>query len=320
MTPAPTYNRAPSPELQEHLSPGGFLAPLLALSKRKVARCHLDVHLRLHDKVIVYCGLTKLVDICLKNGMADFAAESTYTTQPCAGDLFRVWNTRESGFEEVLSNYLDNVAVDGAQTGREGGIQARWSRVTEPWIPFDRDAVLAYESETEKAKAMECQKVDEAYVQLGAIVASKRKLPSRKDHWAMLPQRKKSNEIDQIAVDPQGRLVIVELKDASASDVYYAPLQLLQYVWEWHNALGAVRDSLQRLLDARVALGLTPVNVPRITGGVRAAIGLGDDDRNEEVKRRYERVLAVVNTHLPSGVPPIETWKLRVAGPPDLIG
>ena len=320
MTPGPAYDRAPSPEMQALLSTGGFLAPLLALSKRKVARCHLDVHLRPDDKAIVYCGLTKLVDISLKNGMINVTAESTYTTQSCAGDLFREWNTRESGFEETLSNYLDNVVVAEAQTGREGGIQARWSRVTEPWIPFDRDAVLAYESETEKAKVMECKEVDEAYMQLGAIVASKRKLPSRKDHWAMLPQRKKSNEIDQIAVDPQGRLVIVELKDASASDVYYAPFQLLQYVLEWHNALGAVQGSLQRLLDARVALGLTPANVPRITGGIRAAIGFVEDDRSEEVRFRYERVLAVVNTHLPPGVPPIETWKLWVAGPPELIG
>ena len=319
MTPTPAYDRAPSRELQEHLSPGGFLAPLLALSKRKVARCRLDVHLRRCDKVIVYCGLTKLVDVCLKNGMADVTAQRTYTTQPCVGDLFREWNTRESGFEETLSDYLDNVVVAEAQTGREGSIQARWSRITEPWIPFDRDAVLAYDSETEKAKAMEFKEVEEAYVQLGAIVSSRRKLPSRKDHWAKLPQKKKSNELDQIAVDPQGRLVIVELKDASASDIYYAPLQLLQYAWEWHNALGTVRGSLQSLIDARVALGLTPANVPRITGGIRVAIGFGGDDRSEEVRHRYERVLAVVNAHLPSRVPPIETWNLWVAGPPERI-
>ena len=320
MTPTSAYDRAPSPELQALLSPGGFLAPLLALSKRKVARCHLDVHLRPDDKVIVYCGLTKLVDISLKNGMINVTAESTYTTQPCAGDLFREWNTRKPGFEETLSNYLDNVVVAEAQTGREGGIQARWSRVTEPWIPFDRDAVLAYESETEKAKAMEAGEVDKAYVQLDAIVATKRKLPSRKDHWEILPKKKRSNEIDQIAVDPQGRLVIVELKDTFASDVYYAPLQLLQYVWEWRNVLGTVRGSLQRLLDARVALGLTPAIVPRITGGIRAAIGFGEDDRSEEVKHRYERVLGVVNAHLPPGVSPIETWKLWVAGPLERIG
>lgn len=320
MTPAPAYDRAPSPELQALLSPGGFLAPLLALSKRKVARCHLDVHLRPDDKVIVYCGLTKLVDACLKNRMADVTAKNTYTRQSCAGDLFREWNTQEPGFEETLDNYLDNVSVAVAQTRREGGIQTRWSRVTEPWIPFDRDAVLAYESETVKAKAMEFKEVEEAYVQLGAIVASKRKLPSRKDHWAKLPPKKKSNEIDQIAVDPEGRLVIVELKDASASNVYYAPLQLLQYVWEWRSAFDAVRSSLQRLLDVRVALGLTPVNVPRITGGIRAAIGFGDDERSEEVKHRYERVMGVVNAHLPPGVSPIETWKLWVAGPPERIG
>ena len=320
MTPSPAYDRLPSPELQALLSPGGFLAPLLALSKRKVAYCHLDVHLRPDDKVIVYCGLTKLVDVCLKNGMAVVTSQDTYTRQPCAGNLFREWKTHEPGFEEALDNYLDNVSVAEAQTGREGGIQARWSRVTEPWIPFDRDAVLPYESEVVKAKAMEFKEVEEAYVQLGAIVASRRKLPSRQDHWAELPKMKKSNEIDQIAVDPQGRLVIVELKDASASKVYYAPFQLLQYVWEWHSALDAVRDSLQRLLDAHVALGLTPASVPRNTGGIRAAIGFCDDVRSEKVKHRYERVLGVVNAHLPPGVSPIETWKLWVAGPPERIG
>ncbi len=319
MTPTPAYDRAPSRELQEHLSPGGFLAPLLVLSKRKVARCHLDVHFRSNDKVTVYCGLTKLVDACLKNGTIHITAEGTYTAQPCAGELFRVWGTQEPGFEEALDNYMDNVEVDKTHTGREGGIQARWSRITDPWIPFDRDAVLAYDSKTEKTKAMEFKEVEEAHVQLGAIVTSKRKLSSRKDHWAKLPKKKKSNEIDQIAVDQEGRLVIVELKDTSASNIYYAPLQLLQYVWEWHNALDTARGSLQRLIDVRVALGLTPAHVPRLTCGLRAAIGFGEDERSERVRHRYERVLAVVNAHLPSSVPPLETWKLWVAGPPERI-
>ena len=109
---------------------------------------------------------------------------------------------------------------------------------------------------------------------------------------------------------PGDTTVLLEIKDASgsASEIYYAPFQLLQNVWEWKRALPAVRGSLQRLLDARVELGLTPGGVPRITGGVRAAIGFGADERSERVRSRYSEVLGIVNAQLPPGVSSIETW------------
>ena len=109
---------------------------------------------------------------------------------------------------------------------------------------------------------------------------------------------------------PRANLVLLEIKDAfgSASEVYYAPFQLLQNVWEWQRALPAVSNSVQELLDARVGLGLTPGGVPRITGGVRAAIGFGTDERSETVRSRHLEVLSIVNAQLLPGVSSIETW------------
>ena len=117
--------------------------------------------------------------------------------------------------------------------------------------------------------------------------------------------------------------MLVELKDgssSSSSSVFYAPFQLLQYVWEWYAALGAVWTGLQRLIKARVALGLMPHDAPRLTGGVRAVIGFGRGvhsgaARSDRVKRRYRRVLDVANEHLPPGVGPIETWEITDTGP-----
>jgi len=117
-------------------------------------------------------------------------------------------------------------------------------------------------------------------------------------------------EADQLAVDADGTLVIIELKDGSKSSVYYAPFQLLQYVWEWHEAFAAVRHRLQGLLDARVELGLTPSAVPRIGHCIRALVGFGEDRPSREVSRRYATVRDVVNTHLPPGVRKVETWAL----------
>ena len=115
-----------------------------------------------------------------------------------------------------------------------------------------------------------------------------------------------------------GRTVIAKDASGSSPEVYYAPFQLLQNVWEWHFALDAVRDSLQKLVEARVELALTSADTPPVTGGIRAAVGFGEDTRSDEVTGRYAQVLAIANAHLPPGVAAIETWALArgaVAGP-----
>ena len=300
----PTYDRSPSEQLHKLLSQGEFLASLLGLSCRRVADCELDVHFRPDDEVHVYCGLTKLITVHLaSNGTVQVSMHETYSRQPCAKDLCRQWKTSETGFNEALFTYLSQVIVEPRHVDAEGSVQTKWARVTEPWIPFDREAVLSYESKKDSEESRKFDQVDKARAKLDVRIQH----DSRR--WAKLPE-KLGGELDQIAVDSKGNLVLVELKDAATSGVYYAPLQLLQYVWEWHNALEAVRSSLQKLLNTRVALGLTPACAPPITGGIRAAIGFGIDCRSKEVRRRYDIVLNVVNAYLPPGVLRIETWSL----------
>ena len=90
--------------------------------------------------------------------------------------------------------------------------------------------------------------------------------------------------------------MLIELKGASkrTANVYYAPFQLLQYVWEWRDAIKAVKADLQTLIDARVAIGLTPPEVAPLKGGIRAAVGFGPDHRTPEVTRRYDMVLGIL--------------------------
>ncbi len=279
------------------LSPGGFLAPLLGLNKRTVVGLKLDVHLRPKDEVHVYCGLTRVLDAQrLRSGQIKASAHKDYRDKPSAKAIFRTWNTSESDkFERALGNYLRDVVVGGQHTDHEGTVQWRWSRVNEPWTPFDREARLRYRSREERRRLTDFDHVKAARTELMG-------------RWARLPTR--GLKVDQLAVDGDGRLVLIELKDASATSdkVYYAPLQLLQYVWQWHCALEHVRDDVQELIDARVKLGLTPTSIPPLTGGIRPIVGFGADCRSDEVKRRYEEVLRVVNAHLPPGVSPIETW------------
>ena len=329
----PSYKRAPSRVLQRLLAAGGFLAPLL--DRRKHSGIDLEVHLRPGNQVHLYCGLTCLVKSgASRNGAIWVESHDEYAAQQCADSLFRpgrarpvgggayrrdVWSVDEAGFPEALDRFLDDVKVGSRQT-KEGAVQARWSKIETPWIVFDKEAALSYPSMEERSRQLAeafHPAVDEARDQLRTLALARRSLSNSRHHWEKPPEPKSRLKLDALAVDPEGNLVLLEVKDASGSEgeVYYSPFQILQNVWEWHYALNAVRASLQSLLDARVALGLTPDSVPRISGGLRAAIGFGADERREEVRSRYLEVLGIVNALLPQGVSSIETWALANGKP-----
>ena len=310
------YPRYPSPELQALLMPGEFLAPLIDLNGRKFRGMELDVHLRAEDEIHVYWGLSRMLTVRRlrrPNGYVTVKAHDTYTEQPCARSigLFRRWGRRERGLSEAIDGYLNGVKVNPRFTQGEGAVQSRWSRVEKPWIPFDREAVLAYESREHR----------EAVKQFPEVQAAREVIEAQARQRGWKKPQGRPRKTDQLALDSDGRLVLLELKEASTNDdkVYYAPLQLLEYVWEWHAGLKAVRADLQKLIDARVAVGLTPPTSVRLMGCIRAAVGFGADLRTPEVKRRYEVVLDVANAHLPPGVAGIETWAFADNGPRRLV-
>lgn len=305
-TPMPFYDRAPSQELQDLLLPGGFLAPLVELAGRQVSGHRHAVYLRVKNEVDVYRGRTVLVNAKrLFNGRVRIKAHSAYDSQPGAKDFLREWQADETGFADALNHYLSEVKVTRQDLTRgEAKVQEQWSLVREPWIPFDREGRLRGDHK------------------MGADFPAIREANSKLDAPTRSSGSRKAEKIDQLAIDPQGRLVLLELKDTSKKDtskndseIYYSPFQLLQYVWEWHDVLESVRNDLQAVIDARVAVGLTPACIPRLTGGIRAAVGFGADQRSPGVKRRYAMVLDIVNQHLPDDVDPIETWAFADTGP-----
>ena len=296
MPPPQPYDRAPSPEFLKHLRLAGILKPLLSLAKEKTGGVGLDVHFRRNDEVHVYCGMTRiLIAKFLRGRGVRITAHRTYATQACAHGLFRTWRVGESGFSRALTTYVHGVSVGTRWTKAEGAIQMQWSRVTEPWVPIDREVVLEGQ-----ADALAFPRVRAALADLTAIAAN--------NGWAAPTPG--ATELDQLGVDTCGRLVLIELKDASKSTaaLYYAPFQLLQSIWVWHDAFDAVRDGVQALISARIDAGLTPP-APRLSGNIRAVVGFGRDVRSPRVRRRHGLVLTAVNKHLPNGVSDIEVWE-----------
>lgn len=317
-----SYKRAPSEELLQLLMPGSDLSWLVKLNEEKeVEGQKHDVHFRnIQTKegniIRVYRGGTGLIDLkfVITKGKVDVGADKKYEEKWSGKGLFcrhKVGCIGKKQFRKNVDHYLDFVDINPSRIGQEGAIQASWSRVKTPWVPFDREANLAYESEEYKKRFKHFPKVNEACKELRAINNAD------KNELEKPPRPKSRNKVDQLAVDSEGHLVLLELKDSSAKSapsVYYAPFQLLQYVWEWHKALQceSVRADLQKLIDTRNMLKLSPQPIPKFKGGMRAAIGFGSFFPNTDNKRqrgyKYKKVLDIVNKHLPPGIPSIQTW------------
>ena len=306
--PSPVYNRAPSEGLRTLLSPGGFLEPIVQLAKHKVSGHHHDIHFRRNDEIFVYRGHSAVLRIrwYKRAGGLNVTADDKYKRTPSPKRIFGWWSLNENGFEEALSDYLSKVDVTGSLTLGEGDIQWKWFQVTQPWTPFDREAVLSYGNYAKGEERENARKFDQ-------VAQARTEL--EKCGWTNLPMP--GREIDQLAVDSKGQLVLLELKDGSKSgaEVYCSPFQLLQYIWEWHTALKVVRNDLHAVIDARVAVQLTSLDVPKLTGGIRPAVGFGLHTPKGDTKLNYKKVLAIVNENLPEGVKPIETWAITTTGP-----
>lgn len=300
------YLRRPSDRLLTLLEPGALLEPLLR--PRVVHGLPLDLHFREHDKVQVYCGGTSLLTAARSAGGVAVTAHPTYAAQACAAPLLRRWLPGATGFAEALDGYLSQVQVRDALIKLEGSVQARWSGAGAPWAPIDREAALGYPSDPQR-------RLEQAFP---AVAAATQTLAAHAlaHGWTAPPSGGTPRKLDRLAIDPSGALVLLELKDAargssgrvkSDADLFYVPLQLLQYVHEWHAALPRVRADLHALARSRTTLGIGPA-LPDLSGALRPVIGLGVDHRSAEVRRRFAVAVHVANAHLPVGASPIELW------------
>ena len=298
----PTYRRCPSEGLLALMANGGILSSLGDLPLRAVGGHLHDVHFRSNDEVHVYRGLTVVLKIRRhRRGGLSIVQQANST-----GDLPRGLERANDPqrFQRALEECLTAARVGGRHTEHEGQVQLQWSRVTQPWTPFDREGRLGYRSTSHRTSFKSFAEVEKALSEIAELVDA----ASGTGRWARPEIR--GAEVDQLAVDQAGRLVLIELKDASKQDsqVYYSPFQLLQYLWEWHTALPGIREDVQCVIDARVSVGLLPPEIPPLSGGVRGCVAFGADQRSPEVRHLYEEVLDVVNRHLPEDVGAIETW------------
>ena len=269
-----SYDRRAPEELMAALSPGGWAHSLVEYGR--AGQFALDLQLRGYAGkaghwATLYVGLTKVVDLHYrpKKGFR-LDAHATYRqlthgwheqwehSQPADG-LAAQWGRVEDYLERVIPTI-------GVRFLREGAVQSAISGfAAQDRIVIDREAAIAFSSQTEKAATTKRL--------AGPLLAAVER--SNGSAWWKAKPTSLGGECDALAVTHEGDVLAIEIKPARATGtIRWASLQVRHYAdlfTEWATSWPercedarrkgrppppAPAEILQGMLDQRASLGL----------------------------------------------------------------
>lgn len=234
----------------------------------------LDIHLREGNKIMYYSGTTcvltlqfrqkpKKAPITIKASAA--AAYGKY--EKCGrefNDLMKEWSLHEiPEFKKAWHAYLKAViqaAKDRYYRNRQEGFwQNRlcvefgrnWTPSSD-WLVIDRECVIGFDNSGDKSKHYE-----KAFNPAMAIKGELQTSDSKK--WGNPDKKGFGDEVDMLALDKSGNLVVIELKHGgNAKGIYWGPLQAGVYHSAFKDAPSEVFQGIRDLIAQKIKLGLLP--------------------------------------------------------------
>ena len=294
--------RAPEPLLAA-LSPEGELHALveLALDTENATKA-LDLQLRADPRrtgdghATLYIGLTKALDLEHRSDgrlrvrpQTRFGPGREWDSPPewtdflPLVDLVRLW-------PEVIVYAQDTIdAADARYTRSEGGMQAVLSNAgSEGFEVIDREAVIGFDA---RSKAAFLAPIKRA---LSDLVPA---LRAEGETWAR--EGSFGDELDALAIDREGRVLIVEVKPASETTaVGWTPAQVFLYYRLFSAWVEQEPDSapevLEGMLQQRVRIGLARERDWTLRRPLElvSVIAIGGMARNRSVANRRMRAVA----------------------------
>lgn len=285
---AARYERA----LDEHAEsalrrdqPFGFLVNDVPVATDDPAA--LDIHLREGNKLMYYRGTTRLLTVRITSRKGVFrvraSADKAYGRYPkCRREyagLMKEWLADDApAMRSAFLAYLPKaISAAGKQyygNKKEGYWQnqlcVRFGRnwqPGDPWLIIDRECVLGFDSTKEKDAFY-----DKARRGYQKIRDTLQKVPNSK--WGKPTGKAFGDELDMLALDTAGRLVVIELKHgANGSGIYWGPLQSGFYHEAFSTALAKVEGDIKKLVQQKIGLGLLPSKARTLLSGSALAMG-----------------------------------------------
>ena len=289
-----------------------------------------DVQLRREPKgrrswASLYLGLTSVLDIDERDGAFRLRTHKTHATRACFEAGWTSWRT----LPELVTVWPDVQAylarivhlVDRRWTDVEGRVHALLGNGSQTGISVvDREASLAFRDRLTKSALVEswAAPLRQALLQIdqGAAWSA----PLRSTPYGTSP--------DFLALDDQGRLLVIEAKPAGATaGIVRGPAQVRLYASmyaHWLSTDAGAVSVLEAELAQRQAIGLLPSDARTTVSQpltLVPVLAVGPGMTSPEAWGRLRDVRTAVDTatrQLPPTAP-LEVWRLSRLGPPEVL-
>ena len=258
--PSIRYDRTIPEEFRAELSPGGRFERLVRFAHHR----HLaDVQLRAVGTLswaTIYCGLANVLHLEYRKTRgyrlrADDQHMTANKAGPPEGILgWTTWSTPArlmAGWPAIEAYMAGQFNGTAPRWANEGAVQAMLCAYGgESYQVIDREAVFDFRDTAER------ERIHKA---LRAPLLDALDVPTPEGWWR--PPASLGGELDILAVDARGRLLVMEVKPAdNLPGITWAPLQVSLYTRLFHHWSEAVgRESaeiLNTMLRQRIAIGL----------------------------------------------------------------
>jgi len=271
------------PVFQYLLDSGSFIIPEIMSARPDKMPFALDIQLREQDKIMVYMGTTRLLVIAIDSNRErlTFSAAQSYSDPFLSTYKFSIFPKGE--ITEYLKRTIQKVDSRYFQNRKEGYYQnlicyeyGENAKSDSPFIVIDRECVIGYDDT--KAKNKYLKPISDKYRRLIAKV--KQNDPKT---YGTSKLKNLGNELDLLAVDPEGNLCCIELKHGSnTSGIYWGPFQIAVYKEIFNiQSVQSIFQYIQALIAQKIALGLLPTNAGSVLDGrdnfntIRPILGIG---------------------------------------------
>lgn len=292
----------------------------------------------------VYRGTSRILKIMgSKKGKISYDADKTYKEKAGGNELIKKFNTeeRENELIKALDEYLKRIDdkedvfgryyVTGSGEKREGYYQNLISRRYsfeskngDPFLIFDKEFVLGFINQ--KAKDNWNKEIKEE-IQKNLSVFVKEyngKLPKeirekKKDHY---------DEVDFLALNWDGDIIIMELKQNDPSKTAFSPIQLGSYYRQFKKFLKenkkndymSIYENIRIMIQQKISLGMIKMpdgkTLPsKLTGVIKAYLIVGENNTiSSEQKKRYKKARKIflpnIEAYQSKSDGELERWKI----------
>jgi len=233
------YNRTLSNSFSKIIEPGGDLRWLFEFVQE---RNDLDLLIGRNDSmewISVYRGTSRLLRIKKTKDPARIKLDGAKAYQELAPDLFGKKNTSDD-FLFVLLGLVETASSNSRfdryyNNKKEGYFQNELSRrfgicgkPGDEFVIVDKEAVIGYENQQEKDSIL--NPLQHNYKEMLKELSES----NPKIFGSNLEKKSVGNELDFLAFDKQGNILLIEYKDGSnASGIYLSPFQVGIYYDLW---------------------------------------------------------------------------------------